>query len=150
PIFGQYKALKALVAKEGFPDKPVVIGEVGWTSNGDRRQYAHPSIAGEAHFLRDWFNVAERDKIDYYVMEAIDQPWKEANEGRAGAYWGVFNANREQKFAFTGTVIEDPNWPWKAGFASLLALGPMFWFARHFIRFRALGLAFFLGLIQVS
>ena len=26
----------------------------------------------------------------------------------------------------------------------------MFWFARHFIRFRALGLAFFLALIQVS
>jgi exo-beta-1,3-glucanase (GH17 family)/cellulose synthase/poly-beta-1,6-N-acetylglucosamine synthase-like glycosyltransferase len=147
---GQYKALRDLLIREGFPDKPIVVGEVGWPSNGDRRQYAQPSLADEAHFLRDWFNVAAREKIDYYVMEAIDQPWKEANEGRAGAYWGVFNANREQKFAFTGTVIEDPNWPWKAGLASLLALLPMFWFARHFIRFRALGLAFFLALIQAS
>ena len=80
-------------------------------------------------------------------MEAIDQPWKEGLNGdRAEAYWGVFNASRQPKFAFTGTVIEDPIWPWKAGLASLIALLPMFWFARHFIRFRAAGLVFFLVL----
>ncbi len=62
----------------------------------------------------------------------------------------MFNANRQQKFSFTGTVIEDPIWPWKAGLASLLALLPMFWFARHFIRFRMMGLAFFLVLMQLS
>ena len=71
-------------------------------------------------------------------MEAIDQPWKEGIGGRVEAYWGVFNASRQPKFSFTGTVIEDPIWPWKAGVASLIALLPMFWFARHFIRFRAM------------
>jgi exo-beta-1,3-glucanase (GH17 family)/cellulose synthase/poly-beta-1,6-N-acetylglucosamine synthase-like glycosyltransferase len=144
-VLGQYHELEKL-----FPGKPIVIGEVGWPSNGNRREYAQPSLADEAHFLRDWFNVAAREKIDYYVMEAIDQPWKEALGGRVEAYWGIFNAARQPKFAFTGTVIEDPIWPWKAGAASLLALLPMFWFARHFIRFRAAGLAFFLLLIQLS
>jgi exo-beta-1,3-glucanase (GH17 family)/cellulose synthase/poly-beta-1,6-N-acetylglucosamine synthase-like glycosyltransferase len=144
-VLGQYQALQEL-----FPGKPVVIGEVGWPSNGDRRRYALPSLANEAHFLRDWFNVAAREKIDYYVMEAIDQPWKERLGGRVEAYWGMFNANRQLKFALTGTVIEDPIWPWKAGLASLIALLPMFWFARHFIRFRATGIAFFLLLLQLS
>jgi exo-beta-1,3-glucanase (GH17 family)/cellulose synthase/poly-beta-1,6-N-acetylglucosamine synthase-like glycosyltransferase len=144
-VLGQYQALQDL-----FPGKPVVIGEVGWPSNGDRRRYALPSLANEAHFLRDWFNVAAREKIDYYVMEAIDQPWKERLGGRVEAYWGMFNANRQLKFALTGTVIEDPIWPWKAGLASLIALLPMFWFARHFIRFRATGIAFFLLLLQLS
>ena len=144
-VLGQYQALQDL-----FPGKPVVIGEVGWPSNGDRRRYALPSLANEAHFLRDWFNVAAREKIDYYVMEAIDQPWKERLGGRVEAYWGMFNANRQPKFALTGTVIEDPIWPWKAGLASLIALLPMFWFARHFIRFRATGIAFFLLLLQLS
>jgi exo-beta-1,3-glucanase (GH17 family)/cellulose synthase/poly-beta-1,6-N-acetylglucosamine synthase-like glycosyltransferase len=144
-VLGQYRELQKL-----FPGKPIVIGEVGWPSNGDRKEYAQPSLADEAHFLRDWFNVAAGNKIDYYVMEAIDQPWKEALGGRAESYWGVFNASRELKFAFTGTVIEDPIWPWKAGLASLLALVPMFWFARYFIRFRAMGIAFFLALIQLS
>ncbi|MET0230940.1 MAG: glycosyltransferase, partial [Rhodanobacteraceae bacterium] len=149
-VLGQYRAVRKLVTDQGFPDKPVVIGEVGWPSNGDRRKTAQPSLADEAHFLREWFNVAKKEKLDYFIMEAIDQPWKAANEGLAGAYWGVLDANRQQKFAFTGTVIEDPSWPWKAGIASLVALFPMFWFARHFIRFRALGLAFFLALLQVS
>jgi exo-beta-1,3-glucanase (GH17 family)/cellulose synthase/poly-beta-1,6-N-acetylglucosamine synthase-like glycosyltransferase len=145
-VLGQYHELQKL-----FPGKPIVIGEVGWPSNGNRQEYAQPSLADEAHFLRDWFNVAAGNKIDYYVMEAIDQPWKEALGGhRVEAYWGVFNANRQQKFAFTGTVIEDPIWPWKAGLASLLALLPMFWFARHFIRLRLAGLAFFLVLLQLS
>jgi exo-beta-1,3-glucanase (GH17 family)/glycosyltransferase involved in cell wall biosynthesis len=144
-VLGQYRELQKL-----FPGKPVVIGEVGWPSNGDRKEYAQPSLADEAHFLRDWFNVAAGNKIDYYVMEAIDQPWKEALGGRAESYWGMFNANRELKFSFTGTVIEDPIWPWKAGIASALALIPMFWFARYFIRFRAMGIAFFLTLIQLS
>ena len=148
-VLDQYRGAKELVERIS-PGKPVVIGEVGWPSNGDRRKYAQPSLANEAHFLRDWFNVAAREHIDYYVMEAIDQPWKEALGGRAEAYWGVFNANRQLKFSLTGTVIEDPIWPWKAGLASLLALLPMFWFARHFIRFRALGLAFFLVLVQLS
>ena len=148
-VLGQLASLRQIVDAVA-PGKPIVIGEIGWPSNGDRKEYAQPSLADEAHFLRDWFNVAAREKIEYYVMEAIDQPWKEQLGGRAEAYWGMFNANRQPKFSLTGTVIEDPNWPWKAALASLLALLPMFWFARHFIRFRALGLAFFLVLVQLS
>lgn len=143
---GQFKRLKEL-----YPDKPVIIGEIGWPSNGDRKTYAKPSIENEAQFLREWFNVAERERIDYYVMEAIDQPWKEAHGGgRAEAYWGMFNAAREAKFSMTGKVVSDPTWPIKALAASLLALLPMFWFARHFIRFYTTGILFFLGLIQLS
>ncbi len=144
-VLGQYDELQRL-----FPDKHIVIGEVGWPSNGDRKKYAQPSIADEAHFIREWLNVAAERHIDYFIMEAFDQPWKEANEGRAGAYWGVFSAARTPKFSFTGTVVEDPRWPWKALAASLLALIPMFWFARHFMRFRAFGLLFFLILVQLS
>ncbi|MEP6882183.1 MAG: glycosyl hydrolase family 17 protein, partial [Dokdonella sp.] len=142
---GQYYRLKEL-----FPGKPVIIGEIGWPSNGDRKEYAQPSIENEAQFLREWFNVAEREHIDYYVMEAIDQPWKESMGGRAEAYWGMFNAAREPKFAMTGKVTEDPTWPIKAFASSLLSLLPMFWFARHFMRFYVTGILFFLGLIQLS
>lgn len=144
-VLGQYRALQ-----EMFPDKEILIGEVGWPSNGDRRKYAKPSLADEAHFLRDWFNVAAAEGIDYFVMEAIDQPWKEKIGGRVEAYWGMLDAHRKPKFALSGTVVEDPHWPWKAAAASLLALLPMFWFARHFIRLRAIGIGFFLLLVQLG
>jgi exo-beta-1,3-glucanase (GH17 family)/cellulose synthase/poly-beta-1,6-N-acetylglucosamine synthase-like glycosyltransferase len=134
-----------------YPNKPIVVGELGWPSNGDRFQFATPSVSNEAIFLREWFNAAKREHIDYYVMEAFDQPWKEnLGEGRTGAYWGMFNADRQLKFPFTGPVTEDTSWPWKALAASLLALLPMMLFARRFRRFKLTGRVFFCALIQLA
>ncbi len=133
-----------------FPGKHILIGEVGWPSSGDRKQGATASVADEALFIRQWLNVAAQRNIDYYLMESFDQPYKEPIEGRAGSYWGVFGADRQPKFALTGSIVEDPSWPWKAAVACLLALLPMFWFARHFIRFKTPGLLFFCALIQLS
>jgi len=142
---GSYHTLQQM-----FPGKPIVIGEIGWPSNGDRYKYAQPSVSNEAIFLREWFNLAKQEHIDYYVMEAFDQPWKEQLSGRTEAYWGMFNADRQPKFPFTGPVTEDTGWPWKALAASLLALLPMLWFARRFARFKLMGRFFFCALIQLA
>ncbi|MDE2270375.1 MAG: glycosyltransferase [Xanthomonadaceae bacterium] len=145
-VLMRYRRLQRL-----FPDKRIVIGEVGWPSNGDRFEFAKPSTANQAIFLRDWFQVAQELHIDYYVMEAIDQPWKEGlGEGRTGAYWGVFNADRQLKFPMAGSVLEDPTWPWKALASGLLALIPMAWFAWRFARFKLTGRFVFLALIQLA
>ena len=134
-----------------FPGKHVVVGEVGWPSNGDRHEHASPSISNEAIFDREWLLAASRRHIDYFLFEAFDQPWKEnLGEGRTGAYWGIFNADRSPKFPFTGPVTEDVSWPWKALAASALALLPMIWFARRFSRFKLAGLVFFCMLIQLA
>ncbi|OOG35757.1 benzoate transporter [Rhodanobacter sp. C06] len=142
---GSYENLQRL-----FPNKHIVIGEIGWPSNGDRHEYAYPSVSDEAIFLRQWFNVAKQLHLDYYVMEAFDQPWKEQLSGRTEAYWGMFNADRQPKFPFTGPVTEDTAWPWKALAASLLALLPMIWFARRFSRFKLTGRLFFCMLVQLA
>ncbi|MGH8190578.1 MAG: glycosyltransferase family 2 protein [Rhodanobacteraceae bacterium] len=133
-----------------FPGKHIVIGEVGWPSNGNRIEFAKPSIENEAIFLREWFPVARARHLDYYIMEAIDQPWKQRVSGRVEAYWGVFNADRQLKFPLTGPVLEDPIWPWKALASGLLALLPMFWFAWRFARFKLAGRFVYLALIQLA
>lgn len=134
-----------------YPNKHVVVGEIGWPSNGDRVEYAAPSVSNEAIFVRDWLNTAKARDIDYYLLEAFDQPWKEnLGEGRTGAYWGMFNADRQLKFPFTGPVTEDVAWPWKALAASLLALLPMIWFGWRFARFKLMGRFFFAALIQLA
>ncbi|HET6430729.1 glycosyltransferase, partial [Dyella sp.] len=134
-----------------YPAKHIVVGEIGWPSNGDRQKYARPSVSNEAIFIRHWLNAAKARNIDYYLLEAFDQPWKEnLGEGRTGAYWGMFNADRQMKFPFTGPVTEDTGWPWKAFAASLLALIPMVWFGRRFSRFKLMGRFFFAALIQLA
>jgi exo-beta-1,3-glucanase (GH17 family)/cellulose synthase/poly-beta-1,6-N-acetylglucosamine synthase-like glycosyltransferase len=97
--------LKAL-----FPDKPIVIAEVGWPSNGRTRLNAMASDANEAVFLRRFLKRAQKEKYIYYVMEAFDQPWKRISEGSVGAYWGVYNVNREPKFPFRAPIVAIPNW----------------------------------------
>ncbi len=101
--------------KQLYPGKPIVIGEVGWPSNGRTRKEAVASEANEAIFLRRFLEIAEREDYIYYLMEAFDQPWKREVEGDVGAYWGVYDVNRQPKFTFTEPVVEIPNWRLLAG-----------------------------------
>ncbi|MEJ2214658.1 MAG: beta-(1-3)-glucosyl transferase, partial [Gammaproteobacteria bacterium] len=63
--------------KQAYPDKPIVIGEVGWPSYGRSIKGAVASSANEAIFLRRFIDVAEQEDYTFYIMEAFDQPWKE-------------------------------------------------------------------------
>ena len=90
-----------------YPGKRVVIAEFGWPSAGLNRKDAVPSPLTQAEIVRDFVTRADAMGIDYSIVEAFDQPWK-TNEGSVGPYWGIFDADRNPKFAFAGTV-ETPN-----------------------------------------
>ncbi len=105
-----------------FPGKPVVIGEVGWPGRGITQGAAVADPAAQARFVRGFLARAQALQLDYYLMEAIDQPWKTTIEGRAGAHWGLFDAYREPKFALAGPVERDPWWRNKAVPSVLLGL----------------------------
>ncbi|MCG6896689.1 MAG: glycosyltransferase [Thiocapsa sp.] len=108
--------------RQTFPNKPVIIGEVGWPSNGRRNRGAEASLANQTRFLRRFLAHAEREGYVYYVMEAFDQTWKKKTEGATGAYWGVYNANREAKFAFTQPVVRIPHWRELAALSVVMAI----------------------------
>src|SRR3546814_9423136 len=59
---------------------------------------AVPSLVNQATFMREFLNRAKDADLTYYVMEAFDQPWKASEEGAAGSYWGIYNADRQPKF----------------------------------------------------
>jgi len=105
-----YVIEKMDLLKERFPKKPIVIAEVGWPSNGRTRQSAVASPANQATFLRRFLDRAHREKYIYYVMEAFDQPWKKETEGSVGAYWGVYDVARREKFPFTDPIVPIASW----------------------------------------
>jgi cellulose synthase/poly-beta-1,6-N-acetylglucosamine synthase-like glycosyltransferase/exo-beta-1,3-glucanase (GH17 family) len=88
-----------------FKGKRVVIAEFGWPSGGYNRQEALPGKFEQASVIRSFVATARARGIDYNIIEAYDQPWKTA-EGSVGAYWGLFDTNREPKFAWTGPITE--------------------------------------------
>jgi exo-beta-1,3-glucanase (GH17 family)/cellulose synthase/poly-beta-1,6-N-acetylglucosamine synthase-like glycosyltransferase len=102
--------------QDAYPNKHVVIGEIGWPSNGVQRDGAVASRVNQARFMRSFFNVAAAEHLDYFAFEAFDQPWKTSVEGRAAGYWGMFDLDRHAKWAMTGAVMENPHWlRWAAG-----------------------------------
>ncbi len=140
-VFQRYYQLQ-----RAFPGKPVVITEVGWPSNGKPIKQAEASLVNQARFLRAFFNRAHAENITYYTIEAFDQPWKMTEEGSAGAYWGLFNAGRQPKFAMQGQVENLPQWPLWAFAAIILGLLICLLFLLNRQRLKLPGILFF-GLI---
>jgi exo-beta-1,3-glucanase (GH17 family)/cellulose synthase/poly-beta-1,6-N-acetylglucosamine synthase-like glycosyltransferase len=122
-----------------FPDKRIVITEVGWPSDGRTREGAVASNANQAMFLRRFIHRAKLEGYTYYIMEAFDQPWKEHTaEGGAGAYWGVYNADRKPKFPFVDKIEEVPTWDILAAISVVIAamLLGVFYLYSHTLRTR--------------
>lgn len=139
----RYGDLRAL-----FPDKHILIAEVGWPKDGRIRKSAVPSNSNVEIFLREFVRWAEADKIDYIVIEAFDQPWKVSTEGGVGAYWGLFAADRSQDVTFTGPISTFDSWLLlsllSVGFAAPLIL----WFRWRLPEISVPGKLFMSGLWQ--
>ncbi len=103
-----------------FPNKKIMIAETGWPSDGPQRGAAQASRSNQAWFVREFIRRAEAEKINYNIIEAFDQPWKSALEGRAGEHWGIMDADRREKFQLKGPVLEDPNWKYWALSSTLI------------------------------
>ncbi|THD70956.1 MAG: glycosyltransferase [Bradyrhizobium sp.] len=95
--------------RDQFPGKRIVIAEFGWPSAGYNLMNADPGPFEQAVVLRNFVSRAEAIGMDYNIVEAIDQPWK-FFEGGVGPYWGILNAAREPKFAWTGPVVNENYW----------------------------------------
>src|SRR5712671_1686700 len=95
--------------RDQFPGKRIVIAEFGWPSAGYNLRNAEPGPFEQASVLRNFVTRAEAIGMDYNIVEAIDQPWK-FFEGGVGPYWGILNASREPKFAWTGPIVNENYW----------------------------------------
>jgi len=97
-----------------LPGKEVVIGEVGWPSEGRMREGALPSPANQARVIQDVLALAKRENYRVNVIEAFDQPWKRGLEGTVGGYWGLLDAaTRDYKFVWGQPVSNHPQWKWQ-------------------------------------
>ena len=115
-VFERYDEIQRL-----YPDMKIVLGEVGWPSEGRQRGGSEPSLQNQAKFLRRFLAEADARDSEYFVLEAFDQVWKTA-EGAVGRYWGIYDADREAKFPFSAPVTPVPEWPALAGFSLAFAI----------------------------
>jgi exo-beta-1,3-glucanase (GH17 family)/glycosyltransferase involved in cell wall biosynthesis len=92
-----------------FPGKRIVIAEFGWPSAGYNLRNADPGTFEQAVVLRNFVARADAIGMEYNIVEAVDLPWK-VTLGGVEPYWGILNAEREPKFAWTGPVVNANYW----------------------------------------
>ena len=114
-----------------IPDKEIVIGETGWPSVGRMRERALPSNVNQAIFTREFVKMAEENGWKYNFIEAFDQPWKRVSEGAVGGYWGLFDADRNDKHVLHGFVSNFPNALWLFVGSFALSLVGLFYLFRE-------------------
>src|SRR6185312_8932292 len=98
-----------------FPGKEIMLGEVGWPSEGRMREGALPSPTNQSRVLHDVVSAAKRGNWPINIIEAFDQPWKRQLEGTVGGHWGLYGAyDRRARFVWGGGVSDHPRWRWQA------------------------------------
>ncbi|WP_339507566.1 glycoside hydrolase family 17 protein [Pseudomonas sp. RL_35y_Pfl2_P42] len=108
-----------------FAPKEIMIGETGWPSEGRQRKTAVPSRENEAKYIRGFVAMAEKEGWHYNLIEAFDQPWKRGSEGAVGGYWGLFDADRQDKGMLAGPVTNVPYWKEWLAVGGLIFLGTL-------------------------
>ncbi|KAL6932541.1 hypothetical protein ACO0OL_004020 [Hanseniaspora opuntiae] len=80
-----------------YPNKSIVITEVGWPYMGGKHKKA---VAGPKHcqkFMSDFICKSKHKKINYFYFGAFDDPWKKVyykDNNKWQTEWAIFNNQR--------------------------------------------------------
>lgn len=100
----KFNKVKEELNNNNIYNKEIRIGESGYPSQGEIKDNASPSPLNQALYLRSFINFSNKNNINYNIIEAFDQPWKKSNEGMVGAYWGIYDSDRNSKGILEGNV----------------------------------------------
>ena len=75
-------------------DKPVIIAETGWPTDGP----AEPGKRAQALYALNFIPWAAKAGVPLFWFSSFDEAWKVGAEGGAGAYWGFWDADGKPKY----------------------------------------------------
>ena len=85
-------------AKGAGNGKRVIITETGWPSQGEGLGGAKPSKANAMKYFVNANLWSKDEDIEMFYFSSFDESWKVGSEGDVGAYWGIWDSNRELKY----------------------------------------------------
>ncbi|KAI3462031.1 hypothetical protein Pfo_018694 [Paulownia fortunei] len=88
--------------KNGFGNLPIIVGEIGWPTDGDRNanlQYAQRFNQGfMAHISAGRGTPMRPGPVDAYLFSLIDEDAKSIQPGNFERHWGVFRFDGQPKY----------------------------------------------------
>uniref|UniRef100_A0ACD5ZQY0 Uncharacterized protein n=1 Tax=Avena sativa TaxID=4498 RepID=A0ACD5ZQY0_AVESA len=98
-----YDTLVAALRRNGFPDLPIVVGEVGWPTDGDANanpEYARRFNQGLLDHIASGKGTPLRPgvPVDAYLFSLVDEDQKSIQPGNFERHWGVFYYDGQPKY----------------------------------------------------
>ncbi|KAD4180039.1 hypothetical protein E3N88_28630 [Mikania micrantha] len=98
-----YDTLVWALQKNGFTNMAIIVGEIGWPSDGDRNannQYAQRFMQGFMTRIAGNKGTPLRPgPVDAYLFSLIDEDEKSIQPGNFERHWGVFFYDGQPKYA---------------------------------------------------
>jgi len=88
-------------AQRAGKGKKVIITETGWPNTGQSFHGAIPSQEGAIRYFLDAQQWSKEEEIDLFYFSSFDETWKTSMEGDVGAYWGLWDKDRQLKYQQT-------------------------------------------------
>ncbi|KAL2228959.1 glucan endo-1,3-beta-glucosidase 8 [Sesamum indicum] len=90
------------LTKAGYPDIKIIVGEVGWPTDGDK----HANIENAKRFnqglvrhaLSGEGTPARKGEIDVYLFSLVDENAKSIDPGSFERHWGIFEFDGKPKY----------------------------------------------------
>ncbi|KAK2972692.1 hypothetical protein RJ640_025543 [Escallonia rubra] len=95
--------------KNGFANMPIIVGEIGWPTDGDRNAnlvYAQRFNQGFMSHISGGKGTPMRPgPIDVYLFSLIDEDEKSVDPGNFERHWGIFFLDGQPKYQLNlGTI----------------------------------------------
>ncbi|KAF7830209.1 glucan endo-1,3-beta-glucosidase 5 [Senna tora] len=91
--------------KNGYPNLPIIVGEIGWPTDGDRNanlQYAQRFNQGfMSRYLAGKGTPMRPGPLDAYLFSWIDEDFKSIQPGNFERHWGLFYYDGQPKYQLT-------------------------------------------------
>ncbi|XP_075081976.1 glucan endo-1,3-beta-glucosidase 8-like [Nicotiana tabacum] len=88
--------------KAGFPEVKIVVGEVGWPTDGDKNANIENAMRFNQgliqHCLSGQGTPARKGKIEVYLFSLIDENTKSIAPGNFERHWGIFEFDGKPKY----------------------------------------------------
>ncbi|XP_071737093.1 glucan endo-1,3-beta-glucosidase 6-like [Rutidosis leptorrhynchoides] len=97
-----YDTLVSALQRNGFTNMGIIVGEIGWPSDGDRNaniEYAQRFMQGfMTHIAGNNGTPMKTGPIDAYLFSLIDEDDKSIQPGNFERHWGVFQYDGQPKY----------------------------------------------------
>ncbi|GLT28618.1 hypothetical protein SLA2020_035380 [Shorea laevis] len=97
-----HDALVHALQKNGYGNLPIIVGEIGWPTDGDRNansEYARRFNQGFMNHISGGKGTPMRPgSIDAYIFSLIDEDAKSIDPGNFERHWGIFTFDGLPKY----------------------------------------------------